>query len=101
MRKPAGVLATFADVRKVFGVQRITRRVRSLAEEALRAEVAVYDQYLRGEVYGFVLTDCATGKVTDSCWGFYGENPWQNGMADHLPPDIRDQVLSYFHNNAA
>ena len=41
------------------------------AEECLDAEVAVYDQYLRGDIYGFVV-ESESGEHLDSCWGFYG-----------------------------
>lgn len=37
----------------------------------LRMEVAEYDQYLRGDVYGYMIED-ADGVLHDSCWGFYG-----------------------------
>jgi|HubBroStandDraft_6_1064221.scaffolds.fasta_scaffold81831_2 hypothetical protein len=40
-------------------------------EAALRAEVAYYDTYLRGEVYGYVVT--APDGTEDSCWGFVGD----------------------------
>ena len=50
------------------------------AKEILVNEVRIYDDYLRGEVYGFVLEKkevCACcGRIEyeeiDSCWGFYG-----------------------------
>ena len=38
----------------------------------LRSEVGVYDQYLRGDIYGYIVTD-DDGEEHDSCWGFYGE----------------------------
>lgn len=57
-------------------------------EAALLAEVAAYDQYMRGDVYGYVLKD-AEGEETDSCWGFYGDDPVKNGMVDHFPEEIR------------
>lgn len=38
-------------------------------EEALLAEVETYDQYLRGDVYGYIVDP--DGEA-DSCWGFYG-----------------------------
>jgi len=52
------------------------------AEEMLRNEVKSYDDYLRGNVYGYVLerkVECSCcGNVTwehiDSCWGFYGDD---------------------------
>jgi len=37
----------------------------------LRGEVKTFDQYLRGDVYGYTITD-KNGDVVDSCWGFYG-----------------------------
>lgn len=44
-------------------------------EACLKAEVEEYDQYLRGEVYGYVLKE--NGEEPDSCWGFYGYTPEQ------------------------
>lgn len=38
-------------------------------EKALRAEVATYDEYLTGQVYGYVIED---DNDEDSCWGFFG-----------------------------
>jgi hypothetical protein len=37
----------------------------------LTAEVATYDSYLTGDVYGYDIED-QDGNVVDSCWGFYG-----------------------------
>lgn len=52
------------------------------AKEILINEVGLYDDYLRGEVYGFVLEekemcDCCRQieyKEINSCWGFYGRD---------------------------
>jgi hypothetical protein len=41
------------------------------AEAILRAEVKEYDQYLRGDVWGYVITD-DRGVERDSCGGIYG-----------------------------
>jgi hypothetical protein len=95
------IYATKDALRQEFGVTHLSRRLRSRAEEILHGEVTTYDQFLRGEVYGFTLTDRTTGELMDSCWGFYGENPHSNGMADYLPPDYRDEILSYFYKGAA
>lgn len=40
-------------------------------EECLRAEMDTFDQWLRGDVYGYVVED-AVGEHLDSCYGFYG-----------------------------
>jgi hypothetical protein len=41
------------------------------ALRVLSGEVKTFDQYLRGDVYGYTITD-AHGDIVDSCWGFYG-----------------------------
>ncbi len=38
---------------------------------ALESELAAWNQYLQGDVYGVVVTD-PRGEEIDSCWGFYG-----------------------------
>jgi hypothetical protein len=71
-------------------------------KEYLKGEVETYDQFLRGDVYGFVLSKaehCETcdheeWKNEESCWGFYGDDPFENGIADHLDEDIRKQLQS-------
>jgi len=44
---------------------------RANALRVLSGEVKTFDQYLRGDVYGYVIED-KDGDVVDSCWGFYG-----------------------------
>lgn len=73
-------------------------------DATLTAELETYDQYLRGEVYGFVvearpavafgfdgsplkLADGDLWYVADSCWGFYGSDPRTNGITEHLSDD--------------
>lgn len=41
------------------------------AEKSLQGEVKEYDQYLTGDVYGYVV-ETPNGEHLDSCWGFYG-----------------------------
>lgn len=48
----------------------IPQAVAEKALKMLQGEVKAYDQFLQGDVYGYVLED-NKGKV-DSCWGFYG-----------------------------
>ncbi len=58
---------------------------KDVAKEVLTSEVAVYDTYLRGDIYGFTIEqeiECLTChhvevEIVDSCWGFYGSD-WQN-----------------------
>jgi hypothetical protein len=41
-------------------------------EKTLTAEVEVYDSYLQGEIYGYVIED-KDGEHLDSCWGYVGD----------------------------
>lgn len=44
---------------------------RANALRVLSGEVKTFDQYLTGDVYGYVIED-KDGDVVDSCWGYYG-----------------------------
>lgn len=44
---------------------------RANAIRVLSGEVKTFDQYLRGDIYGYVI-EGKDGDVVDSCWGFYG-----------------------------
>jgi hypothetical protein len=71
-------------IREEFGKgksKRITKAAREQAERCLRQEVETYDDYLTGQVYGYVVRepvldengdDDGTGEE-ESYWGFYGE----------------------------
>jgi hypothetical protein len=58
-------------VRKELGVKAITKKVMERVCKILKGEVSTYDQYLRGDVYGYVIKD-EDGEDVDSCWGFFG-----------------------------
>lgn len=79
---------------------------RERAEEIMVQEVKTYDQYLRGEVYGFILEKTfpdkeidgkiysAENEELDSCWGFTGDTFEESGIMDcifdgnDLPKDV-------------
>lgn len=65
------IYATRTAILKEYGGKRVTAEMRKKAEEVLRNEVSAYDQYLSGDVWTVcVMGD--SGKVLDSCGGFYG-----------------------------
>jgi hypothetical protein len=74
---------SFPQIRSTVDGDREFASLEELAQYYLRCEVEVYDQFLTGDVYGFVLVD-ENGEEEDSCWGFYGSNWRTNGMADHV-----------------
>lgn len=75
------------------------------ADACLEGEMQTYDQYLRGDVYGYVLTKIVhirdeikcphcnevirvdeydNEEEADSCWGFYGDCIEDNGIIDYV-----------------
>ena len=68
---------------------RWTKKQLEAADKVIEAEVEVFDQYLRGDVYGFRVLD-KEGEEEDSCWGFYGDDIRENGILDHIDhKDVR------------
>ncbi|MFA5375934.1 MAG: hypothetical protein WC455_09345 [Dehalococcoidia bacterium] len=52
-------------------IKNVTKKDLAHAEEYLRREVKTYDQYLTGDVYGFVI-EGLDDEEGNSCWGFFG-----------------------------
>lgn len=67
------VYMTKADLRKLFGVKRVTRHVRAAAVRVMEEDVNLFCAYLNSECYGFVIRNTDTDEALDSCWGYYGE----------------------------
>ena len=76
------------------------------ADEYLEGEVQTYDQYLRGDIYGYVLTkkvihqekcphcrevirEYEDEEELYSCWGFYGDCLEENGILDDVGTDLQ------------
>lgn len=66
-------------IRKEYSCKRITKKTREKVTEALRAQVKTLDDYLTGNVYGYIVKD-AKGEEQDSCWGFYGDYDQEHGI---------------------
>lgn len=70
------------------------------AEQMLKNEVKIYDYYLCGEVYGFILEesdecDCCEHEEwqeIDSCFGFYGNDFKNNGLFDEVGNEYQDLI---------
>ena len=67
------IYATREDMQKWFGWKYITKARREAVEKYLDGEVESYDQYLRGEVYGYTIEDPTGDELDESCWGFFGD----------------------------
>ena len=72
---------------------------RKVAKEVMEYDVKVYDDFLTGQVYGYQLYEAdqpespneePDWEMTDSCWGFYGDDIMKNGIADDV--NIKDII---------
>lgn len=89
-----------ADALENYSVKRISPALRKRIEDLLRSEVEEYDQYLRGDVYGFKVVKTSTcsecgdedEEEIDSCWGFYGDDPKENGMLENIGDEIVEEL---------
>lgn len=71
---------------------------RKRAVEIMKSDVELYDLYLRGEVYGFKLYEYDAEEddwnlnEIDSCWGFYGEDVLENGIAEQAGLGLAEAI---------
>lgn len=87
------IYATREDVYKEFNCKRINKKIREKVEKILTIETSLYDSYLIGEVYNFVVKD-DNNEVIDSCCGFLGEH----GMKDAIS-EAKNSIDYYIKNN--
>jgi hypothetical protein len=73
-----GVIFDTTDTRKECEMENASRED---IERALRGEAHTYDQFLRGEVYCYAVTDPA-GVHVDSCCGYLGDLEYVRGQAN-------------------
>lgn len=86
------------DIKREYGI--VNEENTQTAMNVLQGEVKVYDEYLRGDVYGFkafkkITCSCCSHieyEEVDSCWGFLGEDCVDNGIIDHLSLEIRPLI---------
>ena len=90
-------------IREEWKVKQISPKLKNTVLKNLNAEIESYNQYLAGDIYGFQLVEivhcehCDRDKEEnlDSCWGFYGSDPKENGMWEHISDDYKDAEIVY------
>jgi hypothetical protein len=79
-------------IRKNYGIKLVTKKQAQRAIAEMEGEVELYDEYLRGEVYGYSITKTkicpCCGDIDDvnleGCGGFYGYDFKKNGLFDSI-----------------
>jgi hypothetical protein len=65
------VYVSKAKVRAEYACQRISKKTLEKATQVLVSEVETYDDFIQGNVYGYIVGDKSDDHL-DSCWGYYG-----------------------------
>jgi hypothetical protein len=75
---------------------------RKNSEEILEGTAKLFDQWAWGDVYGFSIVEvttcnlgCEHEEVTGSCGGFYGTDFENNGMAEHIPEELHEELKNF------
>lgn len=75
-----------------YGKKRLTKSLRKRVLEILEGEIEIFDQYLTGDVYGYIIEG---DGIDESCWGFYGVEDCKAealSMANYL---LRKKLLAH------
>ncbi len=95
-----------ARARRAFPKLRAKTKLAELRAKVLAAfenELEVYNQYLAGDVHWFsisVLLPDGTWDREESCGGFYGVDPRENGMLDHIEDRFHPLVELWCRENS-
>ena len=82
------IYVTKECIKKEYSLKRnVNKRREEMVKDMLRAEVEVYDQYLRNDTYGFQIVN-PDGEETDSCWGYYGSDNVKSGLLESAQSEI-------------
>ena len=67
------IIATEEDIKEYMDIKRITKKTLEKVKKSLINEVDIYNHYVRGEVYEYILYKCVDceEKFEDSYGGFY------------------------------
>jgi hypothetical protein len=92
------IYISIKDVLKEFNRKKMSKKLRSKAINLMIAEVKTYDQYLTGEVYGYLIEPTDKNKsieCDDSCWGFYGYDHEKSGLMEYAKNAIDCAISEY------
>ncbi len=86
------IYMTKDDIRKNWGVKRVTKKLLEQAKDLMVSEVKEYDYHLTGQCYGYIV-ETPEGEQLDSCWGFLGDIDYVIGEA---AASAKNEAKTYF-----
>jgi hypothetical protein len=88
------IYVDYKRIRKEYGWKKISQNRRDLITNYLKSEIAVYDQYLTGDIYGYAITDKDNEDI-DSCYGFYGYDNCKNEAESIIDWTIKKEISDH------
>jgi hypothetical protein len=90
------IYVTRKEMLKEWSRKKWSKKLWGKAVDLLESEVKTYDDYLTGNVYGYVILD-PDGEDVDSCWGFYGDpNKYMvqecKSIIEHMAKDREKEI---------
>lgn len=76
------IYVTYDNIRKEYNKKRVSKQLKDRVYKHLCQEVETYDQYLTGDIYGYMVIN-PDGEDIDSCWGFYGHDHKASGLLEY------------------
>lgn len=86
------IYATKENVKKEYGD--LSEETKKKVIERLECEVKIFDQYLSGDVYEYIIKDGQTREILESCSGFYGIDSCQEEARSWIDWYIKDLELN-------
>ncbi len=78
-------------LREDWNIKNITQKYMNQAKNIFKNEIKLFDQYLKGDIYGFIIED-EDGNHIDSSYGFLGTDWENNCIKDFIPEELHPQL---------
>lgn len=96
------IVVSKEKIRKEYNVKHVTKAIMAKVDKSLQSEIDVYNQYLDGDIWGFVIEklktcDCchqADNEHIDSCWGYYGIDYAIENAEDALEYELKGETAN-------
>jgi hypothetical protein len=89
------VLVDRSKALREFGKKKFSTQLKKRVEQVIAAEIETYNQFLAGDVYGYVISK--DGEEIDSCWGFYGLEFCLSEAKASVDDEIQQNLLMHTH----
>jgi len=81
--------------KKEYSWKKMTKKRIEQIKTYLNCEIETYDQYLTGDVYGYIVSNEEDDHI-HSCWGYFGHDWEENGLLEAAKGEIDYELSKEF-----